>query len=130
MIDSNLLSQVLIDRKAFPYLPVPASPGSRGSVCGIDRASTLWRKIKILNAPFNLGVLVAWMGQRHDHVIVSLGHGNAVVGKIRSALQIRRQNGLINIRGFFSSQLSNVGPNSNLFIPFFNKAVKKALKLL
>ena len=43
---------------------------------------------KIFDAPDDLGVLVTAVGQRHDHVIVSLGNRIAMTGEFLHALPV------------------------------------------
>ena len=56
---------------------------------------------EIPDPPDDLSLLVPPVGQGKDHMIVGLGQGRAVAGEKLLALPVRRQDGLVGLRGIF-----------------------------
>jgi hypothetical protein len=56
-------------------------------------------RLEIANSPEDLGSPIPFVGEREDHMIVSLGQGRPMSGEAGDALGIGIENGLIDIRG-------------------------------
>ncbi len=54
-------------------------------------------RLEIRHAPDDLGPLVAAPGQRHDEVVVGLGHGAPVAAEAGAALLVRVEDGLVDL---------------------------------
>ena len=73
--------------------------------------------LEIIDPPEDLRAFVPRVGQRQDHVVVSLGQGRAVSGETLPALAVGGQNGLIDVGAELrSSQDSRVGPKLKLIL--------------
>jgi hypothetical protein len=67
--------------------------------------------LEVADSPHDLGVLVAAVGQRHDHVVVNLGDGGAVSGKALLALAVGFENGPIGFGGAVGHPREQSGAN-------------------
>ena len=66
--------------------------------------------LKVPDPPQDLGVFIPPVGQWQNHVVVGLGQGRAVPGKMLLAFLVRRQDALVSFRGFLLHPGQEGGP--------------------